>query len=71
MCAGAVINARLARVVYGVKDPAAGCCGSLLNLNAYPFFHAFRIEGGVREEESRELLQTFFRQQRKSKKDVF
>ena len=60
MCAGAAINARLGRVVYGVSDAAAGCCGSVLNLNVYPFTHAFSVTGGVCEEVCRKLLQEFF-----------
>ena len=66
MCAGAIVNARLDRVVYGVKDAAAGCCGSVLNLNAYPFNHAFALTGGVCEEPCRELLREFFKQRRNS-----
>ena len=64
MCAGALVNARVDRVVYGVKDAAAGCCGSVLNLNAYPFNHAFAVTGGVCEQECRELLRDFFKQRR-------
>ncbi len=60
MCAGALINSRIRRVVYGLKDPAAGCCGSVLNFNSYPFNHAFSLKGGVCEEECRMLLQDFF-----------
>lgn len=65
MCAGALINSRIDRVVYGVKDGAAGCCGSVLNLNSYPFNHAFALSGGVCEEDCRNLLQRFFAQKRK------
>jgi tRNA(adenine34) deaminase len=60
MCAGAIVNARIPRVVYGLKDPAAGCCGSVLNLNAYPFNHSFTLTAGVCEEDCRELLKRFF-----------
>lgn len=66
MCAGAIVNSRIDRVVYGAKDGAAGCCGSLINLNAYPFNHAFVIEGGVCEQESANILKTFFEEKRKS-----
>ena len=65
MCAGAIVNSRIDRVVYGAKDSAAGCCGSLIDLNSYPFNHAFEITGGVCEERSLELLRKFFEQKRK------
>ncbi len=68
MCSGAIVNARIDRVVYGAKDPAAGCCGSILNLNTYPFFHSFSLTQGVCEAECRALLQDFFAKQRTKKK---
>ena len=68
MCAGAIINSRIERVVVGSDDALAGCCGSVLNLNAYPFNHAFAIQGGVCAEECRALLQEFFARQRAQKK---
>ena len=64
MCAGAIVNSRIDRVVYGVKDPAAGCCGSVLNFNSYPFNHAFSLTGGVCEEECQGLLKRFFADRR-------
>ncbi len=64
MCAGAIVNARVSRVVYGAKDAAAGCCGSILNLNAYPFSHAFSLTSGVCEEECKQVLQDFFSKRR-------
>ena len=64
MCAGALVNSRIDRVVYGVKDPAAGCCGSVINFNSYPFNHAFSLVGGVCKEECRALLQRFFARKR-------
>jgi len=66
MCAGAIVNSRIDRVVYGAKDAAAGCCGSVLNFNHYPFNHAFELTGGVREEECRTILQEFFQKARKN-----
>lgn len=68
MCAGAIVNSRIKRVVYALKDASAGCCGSVLNINAYPFNHAFSVTSGVCEEESRQLLQTFFEKQREKRK---
>ena len=69
MCAGAIVNSRLDRVVYGVKDSAAGCVGSVINFNAYPFNHAFEVTSGVLAEECREILQEFFSLQRQKKRD--
>ena len=65
MCAGAIVNSRIARVVFGSTDSAAGCCGSLINFNAYPFNHSFEIEGGVCESECVALIKDFFEQRRK------
>lgn len=60
MCSGAIINSRLRRVVYGAKDPKAGCCGSLTDLFALPFNHHPVVEHGLLEEESAALLRQFF-----------
>ena len=65
MCAGAIVNSRIERVVYGAKDELAGCCGSVINFNSYPFNHSFEITQGVCESECRELLQIFFKEKRK------
>ena len=60
MCAGAIINARIPRVVYGASDRKAGCCGSILNLFDAPFNHHPEVVGGVLAEESAALLAAFF-----------
>ena len=60
MCAGAIINARIPRVVYGAADPKAGCCGSVVDLFALPFNHRPQAEGGLLAEESAALLRDFF-----------
>ena len=60
MCAGAIINARLDRVVYGAPDPKAGCCGSLADLFSLPFNHRPQCVSGVLEEECAALLRDFF-----------
>lgn len=65
MCAGAIINSRIKRVVYGAKDAKAGCCGSVLDLFDCNFNHRPLVEGGLLEEESKDLLQTFFEKLRK------
>ena len=64
MCAGAIINARIPRVVYGAADAKAGCCGSVCDLFAMEFNHHPTVERGVMEEECAELLQEFFRELR-------
>jgi tRNA(adenine34) deaminase len=60
MCAGAILNSRLRRVVYGAADPKAGCCGSVVDLFALPFNHRPRVESGLCAEESGALLAEFF-----------
>jgi len=61
MCAGALLNARVARVVFGAPDLKAGACGSLYNLGADPRLnHEFVVQAGVRADESAELVTTFF-----------
>ncbi|MEG0485232.1 MAG: tRNA adenosine(34) deaminase TadA [Oscillospiraceae bacterium] len=60
MCAGAIINSRIKRVIYGAKDVKAGCCGSVANLFAMPFNHEPRLQSGVLESECTQLLQSFF-----------
>lgn len=68
MCAGAVVHVRLARVVFGASDPKAGAAGSALNLLQFPGLnHRCEITAGVREPECRELLRTFFAEQRQRK----
>lgn len=65
MCAGALVHARLGRVVFGAPDPKAGCAGGALNLLQFPSFnHRCEITAGIREEECRSLLKHFFVQQR-------
>ncbi len=64
MCAGAIINARIPRVVYGAADPKNGACGSVCNLFDMPFNHRPAVEGGVLAEECAGALKDFFRQLR-------
>ncbi|HEX9179334.1 MAG TPA: deaminase, partial [Burkholderiales bacterium] len=61
MCAGAMIHARIARVVFGAPDPKTGACGSVVDLfgEARLNFHA-EVEGGVLAEECGALLKEFF-----------
>lgn len=60
MCAGAIINARLDRVVYGARDEKAGACGSVLDLFEMGLNHRPILKSGVLASESGELLSAFF-----------
>jgi tRNA(adenine34) deaminase len=61
MCAGAVVLARVARVVFGAADPKGGACGTLFNLCDEPRLnHRAEVIGGIRAEESAALLRSFF-----------
>lgn len=60
MCAGAIINARIPRVVYGADDTKSGACGSVCDLFSMKFNHHPTVEKGVREAECMALLQDFF-----------
>jgi tRNA(adenine34) deaminase len=65
MCAGAIVHVRLVRVVFGASDPKGGAAGGIMNLLQHPSLnHRCEITAGVREQECRELLQTFFGEQR-------
>jgi tRNA(adenine34) deaminase len=65
MCIGAIILARIHRVVFGAWDPKGGACGSVFDLTNEPHLnHRIEIVGGLLEEESQALLQQFFKQLR-------
>ncbi len=65
MCAGAMIHARLGRLVYGAADPKAGAAGSVLEVLNHPRLnHQMAVTGGVLGEECGELLRAFFRERR-------
>ena len=61
MCAGAIVNARIPRVVFGARDPKAGACGSVCNLFAERFNHHPAVTAGVLEEPCAQVLRDFFR----------
>ncbi len=65
MCAGAIWNARISRVVYGAKDSRAGAMGSVFAMQSYPVNWKPAVISGVRERECRTVLQTFFRARRR------
>ena len=68
MCAGASINSRVKRVIYGASDPKAGSCGSLTNLFEMPYNHKPEVVSGVLEKECSEILSRFFARLREKRK---
>ena len=66
MCAGAIINARIPRVVYGASDEKCGACGSVCDLFSMNFNHHPQVEKGIREAEAAALLRDFFAELRVS-----
>ena len=66
MCVGAMIHARIAKVVYGASEPRTGALGGAFNLlDANQHHHLFEVESGVMADESKTLLQNFFKTKRK------
>lgn len=69
MCAGAIINSRIKRVVFGAYDKKAGSCGSVVNLFELPYNHKPELIGGILEKDCSEQLSNFFKKLRYSKKE--
>ena len=69
MCAGAAVNARIERVVWGTDDLRAGAFGSVVNLCNLPLNHKPALEGGILADECRDVLQTYFRKKREKPKN--
>ena len=66
MCLGAMIHARIERVVFGASDPKSGVCGSTIDLLSESIFnHQISVSGGVLEHECKNILQSFFKLRRK------
>jgi len=66
MCLGAIILARIPRVIFGARDPKGGACGSMLDFTNEPKLnHRIAIVGGLLEEDSQQLLQQFFKELRR------
>jgi len=61
MCMGAIINSRIDTVVFGAKDPKAGCCGSVLQLSECGFNHRPKIISGILSESCSKILSDFFK----------
>lgn len=68
MCAGAIVNSRIKRVVFGCYDKKAGALGTVFNLHDYPLNHKYEVEGGILEKECALILSDFFSELRKKKK---
>ena len=68
MCAGAIVNSRIKRVVYGCYDSKAGALGTVFNLAEYPLNHKYEVVGGVLEKECAGILSDFFAELRKRPK---
>lgn len=68
MCAGAIVNSRIDRVVFGAKDPKAGAYGSVFDMCSYPLNHIPEVVGGVLGAECADQLSSFFKILRKKKK---
>ena len=68
MCAGAIINSRIDRVVFGASDPKAGCAGSITNLFEMGFNYKPEVAAGVLKDECAQLLSEFFRRLREIRK---
>lgn len=60
MCAGACVNAKLERIVFGAFDDVAGCCGSKMDLTDHCFLHNVETWGGILEDECKSVLTQFF-----------
>ena len=64
MCAGAIVNARIPRVVFGASDAKCGACGSVCDIFSMEFNHHPTVTKGIREEEAAALMEEFFRKLR-------
>ena len=67
MCTGAIINSRIKTLVFGAYDKRAGSIDSVINLCDYPYNHKPEIYGGICEDECLEILQDFFKEQRRER----
>lgn len=66
MCAGAIVNSRIDRVVIGTSDPRMGCCGTVEDITNNPKFnHRAQVSFGILEDKCRDILKEFFKELRK------
>jgi tRNA(adenine34) deaminase len=66
MCLGAIVHARIERVVFGASDPKSGVCGSSANLLSESFFnHSIEVSSGILEQDCEKILKSFFKLRRK------
>lgn len=70
MCAGAIVNSRIKRVVFGCYDKKAGAYGSVFDLSEYPLNHKYEVTGGILEHECANILSQFFAELRKRPKGI-
>lgn len=69
MCAGAILQSRVDKVIYGAKDPKGGCIDSCIKMYSYDGFNHYpEVEGGICEQECADRLKSFFKNKRKEKK---
>ncbi len=65
MCSGAILQSRIDRVVFGCRNPKAGCCGSILNMmDDDRFNHKVELDEGIRQEECSRIMKEFFKRRR-------
>lgn len=70
MCAGAMLNARIKRLVFGAFDKRFGCCGSIMNLlDDKRFNHTVEVSGGILQKECGDILTAFFKKKRSGEKN--
>ncbi|WP_313755871.1 tRNA adenosine(34) deaminase TadA [Tissierella sp.] len=68
MCAGAIVNSRIHRLVIGTRDPKRGCCGTIEDLTNHPKFnHRLEVEFGVLEDQCSSIISDFFKELREDK----
>ncbi|MBR2967764.1 MAG: tRNA adenosine(34) deaminase TadA [Clostridia bacterium] len=69
MCAGAAVNSRIKRIIFGAYDKRFGCCGSIMDITNSELNHKVEIVGGIMEEQCRVMLSSFFKKLRERAKN--
>lgn len=70
MCAGAIVNSRIKRVVFGCYDKKAGAMGSVFDMSSFPLNHRYEVTGGILEKECADILSQFFAKLRQRQKGL-